>query len=154
MSGDCWRQVDNEIHCPLQSLNLLNPKYPHTFPDTLSLSCSGPASRPCVLGFTLPKPLACLLQTTTSYHRTPAARQDSQARPLVFPNTNRSVEQLRAFCSLSKNSPGLKRRPKHVLTDSTHVEQGKSLQHLSLYHILFIHRHYLTVIDISGHRVS
>lgn len=76
--------MDSEIQCLLWSLNVMNPKYPHIFPDTLSLSYSGPASRPYVLGFTLPKPLACLLQTTTSYHRTPAAQRGSEARPLVY----------------------------------------------------------------------
>lgn len=83
-SGDCWRKMEREILCPLWSLNVMNPKYPHIFPDTLSLWYSGPASRPYVLGFTLPKPLACLLQTTTSYHRTPAAQQGPEARPLVY----------------------------------------------------------------------
>lgn len=83
-SGDCWRKMESEILCPLWSLNVMNPKYPHIFPDTLSLWYSGPASRPYVLGFTLPKPLACLLQTTTSYHRTPAAQQGPEARPLVY----------------------------------------------------------------------
>lgn len=36
------------------------------------------------MGFTLPRPLACLLQTTTSYHRTPVAQRGSEARPLVY----------------------------------------------------------------------
>lgn len=85
LSGDCWWKMDSEIQCLLWSLNVMNPKYPHIFPDTLSPSYSGPASRPYVLGFTLPKPLACLLQTTTSYHRTPAAQQGPEARPLVYP---------------------------------------------------------------------
>ena len=76
--------MDSEIQCPLWSLNVMNPKYPHIFPDTLSLSYSSLASRPYVLGFTLPKPLACLLQTTASYHRTPAAQRGPQARPLVY----------------------------------------------------------------------
>lgn len=84
-SRDCWRKVDSEIQCLLWSLNVMKPKYPHIFPDTLSLLHSGPASRPYVLGFTLPKPLACLLQTTTSYHRTPAAQRGPEARPLVYP---------------------------------------------------------------------
>lgn len=74
LSRDFWWKIDCEIPCFLWSLNVMNPKYPHIFPDTLSLSYCSPDSRPCVWSFTLPKPLACLLQTTTSYHRTPAGR--------------------------------------------------------------------------------
>lgn len=85
LSGDFWGKIDSEILCLLWSPNVTNPKYPDIFPDTLSLLYSGPASRPCALGFTLPKRLACLLQTTTSYHRTPAAHYSPQARPLVYP---------------------------------------------------------------------
>lgn len=85
LSEDCWRKKDCHIQCLLWSLNVMNPKYPDSFSDTLSLSYCFPASRPYVLGFTLPKPLACLVQTTTSYHRTPAAQQGPEARPLVYP---------------------------------------------------------------------
>lgn len=70
--------------CLLWSLKVMDPKNPHIFPDTLSLLYSGPASRPYVLCFTLPKHLDCLLQTTTSYHRTPAVQWDPEARPLIY----------------------------------------------------------------------
>lgn len=69
--------------CLLWSLKVMDPKNPHIFPDTLSLLYSGPVSRPYVLCFTLPKHLDCL-QTTTSYHRTPAAQWDPEARPLIY----------------------------------------------------------------------
>lgn len=132
LSGDCWRKMDSEIQCRLWSLNVMNPKYPHIFPDTLSLSCSGPASRPYVLGFTLPKPLACLLQTTTSYHRTPAAERGPEARPLVYPTLMALFSNSEPFAVEPRTlqESNLTWRP--GAHSHRELEQVKSPQHLSL----------------------
>lgn len=145
--------MDSEIQCLLWSLNVMNPKYPHIFPDTLSVSYSGPASRPYVLGFTLPKPLACLLQTTTSYHRTPAAQQGPEARPLVYPT----------LMALFSNSEPFTVEPSTLqesnLTWSTfsqipHNWNRSNCSSISLYQSPFIHQLPNCYTQLSGCKVS
>lgn len=140
LSQDAWMKIDSKIQCLLWSPNVMNPKYPHIFPDTLSLSYPGPASRPCELGFMLPNPFACLLQTTTSYHRTPAAQPGPQARPLVYPTLMALFSNSEPFAILPSTlqESNLTWRPIahshrfHNINRSNHTS-------ICLHHILFIH---------------
>lgn len=140
MSQDAWMKIDSKIQCLLWSPNVMNPKYPHIFPDTLSLSYPGPASRPCELGFTLPNPFACLLQTTTSYHRTPAAQPGPQARPLVYPTLMALFSNSEPFAILPSTlqESNLTWRP---IAHSHRFHNFNRSNHTSicLHHILFIH---------------
>lgn len=51
--------------------------------------------------------LTCLLLTTTSYHKTPAAQRGPEARPIVYP-TLMALFRNWDFSSWAKHSPGVK----------------------------------------------
>lgn len=84
-SGDCWKKMDSKIQCLLWSLNVMNPKYPHIFPDTLSLWYSFPASRHVYWASRFPSPLPAFYRPRLPTTGPLPLGKGPEARPLVYP---------------------------------------------------------------------